>query len=127
MSPTFSLINKTKGRLPRLPFIVMKDTVLGKKYTLSLAIVSKKVVQKLNKEYRQKDKPTDILSFSLSQTEGEIFINPESAKIKAKEFKRTYTNYIAFLFIHGLYHLKGFDHGEEMEKLEKKTRARFEI
>ncbi len=124
---TFSITNKTKGKLPRLPFVDIKDSVLGKKYAVSLVIVGKKTIQKLNKQYREKNKPTDILSFSLSKTEGEIFINPDSARTKAKLFDRTYENYFALLFIHGLYHLKGLDHGEKMEILETKTRARFKI
>ena len=78
-----SIVNKTKGKLPRLPFKQMKDAVLGKKYNLSLVFVSKKTSQKLNKKHRGKNSPTDILSFSLEKTEGEIVINPDSAKTKA--------------------------------------------
>jgi rRNA maturation RNase YbeY len=124
---TFSIINKTKGRLPSLPFVQIKDTVLGKKYVLNLVFVGKKTSQKLNNTYRQINKPTDILSFSLSKKEGEIFINPDKARKKAKEFGRKYDNYLAFLFIHGLYHLKGLDHGEKMEKAEAKIRRVFNI
>ncbi len=124
---TFSITNKTKGRLPSLPFVQMKDKVLGKKYSLSLVFVGKMTSKKLNFKYRQINKPTDILSFSISAKEGEIFINPDKAKIKAKQFGRKYDNYLAFLFIHGLYHLKGLDHGDKMEKAEAKTRRVFNI
>ncbi len=124
---TFSIINKTKGKLPRLPFAQMKDSVLGKKYIVSLVFVGKTTSQKLNFQYRKINKPTDILSFSLSENEGEIFINPDKARAKAKEFGRKYDNYLAFLFIHGLYHLKGLDHGNAMEKAETKTRRVFNI
>ncbi|MFO0718790.1 MAG: rRNA maturation RNase YbeY [Candidatus Paceibacterota bacterium] len=124
---TFSIINKTKGKLPRLPFAQMKDAVLGKKYTVSLVFIGKTTAKKLNFQYRKINKPTDILSFSLSKNEGEIFINPNKARAKAKEFGRKYDNYLAFLFIHGLYHLKGLDHGEDMEKAEAKTRRVFNI
>ncbi len=122
-----SIVNKTKGKLPRLPFKQMKDAVLGKKYNLSLVFVSKKTSQKLNKKHRGKNSPTDILSFSLEKTEGEIVINPDSAKTKAVAHDRTYQNYIGFLFIHGLCHLKGFDHGDDMEKAEVKIRKTFKI
>ena len=105
----------------------MKDKVLGKKYSLSLVFVGKMTSKKLNFKYRQINKPTDILSFSISAKEGEIFINPDKAKIKAKQFGRKYDNYLAFLFIHGLYHLKGLDHGDKMEKAEAKTRRVFNI
>lgn len=127
MDVTFSLTNNTKGKLPRLPFVDMKNAVLGKKYTLSLVIVGTKAIKTLNSTYRGKHTPTDILSFSLSEKEGEIFINPDRARIKAKQFGRTYENYLAFIFIHGLYHLKGHDHGAKMEKLEMRTRAQFKI
>lgn len=125
---TFSITNTTKGTLPKgVPFEQMKDAVLGKKYVLSLAIVGKTRAQKLNKQYRNKNYATDILSFSLSDEEGEIVINPDRARAKAKEFGRTYQNYLAFVFIHGLYHLKGHDHSDEMEAAEAKTRKKFGI
>jgi hypothetical protein len=42
MSETFSIINKTKGKLPRLPFVAMKNAALGKNYELELVFVEKK-------------------------------------------------------------------------------------
>lgn len=122
-----SIVNKTKGKLPRLPFEQMKDFVLGKKYNLSLVFISKKTSQKLNLMYRGKNSPTDILSFPLEKKGGEIVINPDSAKAKAVAHDRTYQNYIGFLFIHGLCHLKGFDHGNAMDKAEVKIRKVFKI
>jgi probable rRNA maturation factor len=63
---------------------------------------------------------------------GEIFINPEKARSNAKEFDRSFENYLKFLFVHGLMHLKGHDHeddmhAEEMEKEEEKIRKAFKI
>jgi rRNA maturation RNase YbeY len=58
---------------------------------------------------------------------GEIYIYPAKAKSKAREFDRTYENYLTFLFIHGLFHLKGFDHGSRMESEEARVRALFRI
>lgn len=109
----------TKGRLPRLPFAVMKDKVLGKNYTLSVAFVPKPESKKLNKIYRDKDYPTDILAFPLNKKEGEIVLNLDIAKKKAKEFGKTEQYYLNFLFIHGLLHLKGMDHGSTMERKEQ--------
>jgi ssRNA-specific RNase YbeY (16S rRNA maturation enzyme) len=43
------------------------------------------------------------------------------------EFDRTYENFLVFLFIHGLVHLKGYDHGDKMEKVEIKFRKKFNI
>ncbi len=123
----FSITNKTKARLPSLAFAQMKDAVLGKDYELSLVIVGKKKIQELNKQYRNKDEPTDILSFPLSPDLGEIYINPDMTKIEAKKFNRNYDNFIGFLFIHGLTHLKGMDHGSTMESIEAHFRKQFGI
>ena len=124
---TFNLTNTTKAKLPRLAFADMKDAILGKNYELSLIIVNKKEIQRLNKEYRDINKPTDILSFPLSEDFGEIYINPEMTKIEAKKFDRNYENFFGFLFIHGLVHLKGFDHGSTMESIEARFRKQFGI
>lgn len=124
---TFNITNTTKAKLPSLAFADMKDAILGKKYELSVLIVNKSIIQKLNKEFREIDKPTDILSFPLSEDFGEIYINPDMTKIEAKKFGREYENFFAFLFIHGLVHLKGFDHGSTMESIEARFRKKFGV
>ncbi len=124
---TFNITNTTKAKLPRLAFADMKDSILGKNYELSLIIVNKKEIQKLNWEYRDINEPTDILSFPLSEDFGEIYINPEMTKLEAKKFDRNYENFFGFLFIHGLVHLKGFDHGSTMESIEARFRKQFGI
>lgn len=127
MEKNFSVTNKTKGRLPSLPFVLFKNKVLSKKYDLSLVFVGEKTIHNLNKEYRKINKPTDILSFSLSKNSGEIFICEKIAKKKAKEFEMIYADFLPFLFIHGLVHLKGYDHGNNMEIEEIKYRKYFKI
>ena len=123
----FSIVNKTKGKLPRLPFAQMKDAALGADYELSLAFISDAESQELNKKWRGKDKIANVLSFPLSDAGGEIFISPANAKHECEEFGRTAENFIAFLFIHGLCHLKGMDHGDRMEKAEIALRKKFKI
>ena len=103
----------------------IKTEILGKAYELSFAFIDKEEMQKLNREYRGKDYPTDILSFPLSDTSGEILICREKADEKSKDFDMTKSEYLIFLIIHGLLHLKGFEHGKEMETLEKKYLAKF--
>jgi len=117
----------TKGKPPRLPFTEMKNEVLGKNYLLSVAFVGDKRSRTLNKQYRKKDKPANILSFALSDAEGEIVMNLAQCKRDAKKFNRTFDNFVAFLFIHGLFHLKGFEHGSRMEEREKSVRKHFGI
>jgi probable rRNA maturation factor len=123
----FSIINTTKGKLPRLPFVLYKNKILGKKYELSLTFIGEKKIQSLNRIYRNKNTPTDILSFSIEKDLGEIFICLKVAKKRSVEFQREYKNFISFLFIHSAVHLLGYDHGEPMEKIEKKYRKHFKI
>jgi probable rRNA maturation factor len=123
----FHITNTTKSKLPNFDFPKMKEAVLGKKYELSVIIIGKKEIQKLNKDYREINKPTDILSFPLSDDFGEIYINPEMTRIESKKFDRSYENFFAFIFIHGLVHLKGFDHGSTMESIEARFRKQFGI
>ena len=123
----FSIINETKGKLPSLPFVQMKNKILGKKYELNLVFIDDKKIHKLNKTYRKVDSPTDILSFPLEKDSGEILICEKLAKIKAKDFDRKYNNFLAFLFIHGCVHLLGYDHGNKMEVVETKFRKIFKI
>jgi len=122
-----TITNFTKGKLPRLPFAQIKDAVLGKKYELSLVFIGERRSKKLNSTYRQKPKSTNILSFTLDKKSGEIFITPQKARRESQSFDRSYDNFIAFLFIHGLCHLKGMDHGSTMEKAEEKIRAQFGV
>ncbi len=110
-----------------MPFELMKDAVLGKKYNLSLVFIGNTLSRRLNRSYRNKDYPTNILSFPLEKDEGEIFINLAVAEKQAPLFGRNLKNFVAFLFIHGLVHLKGFEHGSKMESEEKRYRKKFEI
>lgn len=122
---TFAVRNTTKGKLVRLPFERMKDTVLGKDYTLSLVFAGDTLTRKLNRIYRGKDKPANVLSFPLSPTSGEVFINPSRARKEASKFGETFPSFVGFLFIHGLLHLKGMAHGSKMESEERNIRKKF--
>ena len=105
----------------------MKNRILGKEYDLSWAFISPEEIRKLNLTYRNTDKPTDILSFPLSETEGELYICLEEARIEASKFDRPFENFLRFLFIHGLVHLKGHDHGSTMESIEAGFRKEFGV
>ena len=122
-----SIHNNTRGKAPSLPFVFMKEAVLGKQYELSLVFIGDTLSRRLNRERRGKDRATNILSFELSKTSGEIFIDLAIAKQQCKRFDRSYSNFVAFLFVHGLFHLKGMDHGSTMEKAEEKIRGKFGI
>ncbi len=123
-----SITNMTKGNpLKGLPFQLIKDKVLGKKYELSLVFCGPRKSRELNFKFRGKNKPTNVLSFPLSQNSGEIFIAPAVVKKEASKFGKTFNAFIAQLLIHGLFHLKGMEHGGTMEKAEAKIQKYFGI
>jgi probable rRNA maturation factor len=124
---SFTITNTTKEKLPDQPFKKMAERVLGQKYDFSLTIVGAEKIQQLNQSYRSKDSATDILSFPLNKNAGEIFLCLSEAKKEAPKFNRQFNNFVAFLFIHGLMHLKGFDHSSTMESNEKLFRQEFNI
>ncbi len=99
---------------------------------IDLTIVNDQAIKKLNKEYRGKNKPTDVLSFSYIEENnsfknggfpqedllGEIAISIDTAKKQAKEHHKTLNEELQFLFVHGLFHVFGYDHEEEEERKE---------
>lgn len=121
------IVNKTKNRLPTLPFSLIKDSVLGKNYDLSLVFVGDKKSHSLNKKYKDKDKPASVLSFPLSNKEGEVFINLTLVKKEASSTQKSYSGFIGLLFVHSLFHLKGFKHGSIMDRKELEVRKKFNI
>ena len=103
-----------------MPFLSIKEKILGKKYNLTIIFCTPKESQERNKKYRGKDNPTNILSFPLSDDEGEIYISLSSARPDAKKFDLTYIEFLHLLIIHGMLHLKGYEHSSTMEELENK-------
>ena len=122
----FSL-SSTVAKYPEHPYETIKDTILGKSYSLSLNFIGESRAQKLNIAYRKKDYIPNVLSFPLDEKTGEMFICPKVAKSQAKDFDLSVDGYIAYLFIHGCVHLKGHDHGDTMDRLEKKYVKQFRI
>lgn len=86
-------------------------------YEISLLITNDETIHLLNKEYRQKDKPTDVLSFPMEDDImlGDIVISLDTAKNQAQEREIGLDREIAFLFIHGMLHLLGYDHETSIE------------
>lgn len=96
----------------------IKNFVLGEKYDLSVVFGDPTLMRKLNKTYRSKNKIANVLSFTLTKSVGEIFINKKYEKQK---------EYATYLFIHSLLHLKGLDHGAKMDKEEEILIKKFNI
>ena len=95
---------------------------------IELIILNNNEIQELNKEHRNIDKATDVLSFPLefdmpNMPLGSIVISLDFVEEKAKEYGHTKEEEFSLLFIHGLLHLLGFDHevdsGEHREKEEE--------
>ncbi len=101
---------------------------------LELILTTDEEIQKLNKTHRQKDKPTDVLSFPLenmpSMPLGSIVISVDTAKKGADEFGHSIEDEIKLLFIHGLLHILGYDHetdNGEMREKEKEIIEKFNL
>jgi rRNA maturation RNase YbeY len=120
-----SVLRETTGEIPDIPWETIKNSVLGKKYDLSLVFPTTEHATKLHIEYEQKQGPANILSFPYEDDEGEIFMHLQTLRCEAVEFAHTYNEHLVFMFIHGCSHLKGYDHGEAMEVFEKKHRNKF--
>lgn len=92
---------------------------------LSVTFVDNEFIHKLNREYRNVDRPTDVISFAFLDGEddrnlilskkgpvslGDIYISIDKAKEQAKEYGHPLRRELSFLFVHGLLHLLGYDH-----------------
>jgi len=104
---------------------------------LSVTFVDNEAIQKINREYRGKDAPTDVISFSLEEMSedeieivgtdlprilGDIIISIPKAKEQAIEYGHTFERELGFLAVHGFLHLLGYDHmtkEQEQEMFEK--------
>lgn len=100
--------------------LAFKNAVLGQRFELSVATVSKTRMRALNKAHRNIDRPTDILSFPLSKQSGEIILCMAEVKTHARACSMSEKKYLPYLVIHGMVHLKGHDHGRIMDELEKR-------
>ncbi len=91
---------------------------------LSIALVSDAVIHELNRNYRKKDKPTDVLAFAMSEGEGgamggalgDVVLSIDTAKRQAKEHRHTLLEELTMLLAHGLLHLLGYDHRHDREE-----------
>ncbi len=119
-------VHKTiRKRHSSVSFANIANTILPKNYDLSLVLIGDTLGRKLNKEHKNRDYPTNVLSFPLEKLSGEIFINVRRAERDADKFGHSKAKHLAYLFIHGCLHLAGYDHGSIMDKLELKYLKKF--
>ncbi|MCI5051023.1 MAG: rRNA maturation RNase YbeY [Candidatus Pacebacteria bacterium] len=119
------IIRRTQGGIPNLPFVNVKEAILGKKYELSLVFPNLQESEELHKQWKNKPGPVNTLSFPYDESSGEIIITLTQARSEAKKYGRKYKEHLLFLFIHSCLHLKGFDHGDKMEQEEHKFMKKF--
>jgi probable rRNA maturation factor len=89
-----------------------------KKTTFGLTLVSNNQIQKLNLQFAGKNRPTDVLAFSLGENDilGDVIVSVDMAKRQAKEYNNTIFREICHLSIHGLLHLLGYDDATEKQR-----------
>jgi|SRR5690554_2093095 len=104
---------------------------------VSITFVTNEEIHKINREYRQKDAPTDVISFALEELGegeveivgddlprilGDIIISIDRTREQANEYGHSFERELGFLAVHGLLHLLGYDHMTEEEEKEMFTR-----
>ena len=101
---------------------------------LSIMLTNNEYIKRVNNDYRQRDKETDVLSFPMFEKNeideivknqnkfpikealGDIIISVEKVKEQAEEYNHSFERELAYMIVHGFYHLMGYDHIEENDK-----------
>lgn len=111
----------------KIDFDEIANAVVGKKYEnseVSVILTNDKEIQQINKQYRNIDKPTNVLSFELGDDIllGDIFISIDTVQREANLEKITVVEHTAHMLVHGVLHLLGYDHikDDEAEIMEEK-------
>lgn len=125
----FEIIDLVKYKKYGIVKKVLKRTLKMEKVNnafFSVVLVDEKKIQEINKEYRNIDKVTDVISFAFEDNDkrkyndirvlGEIYICIPRMKEQAKMYGHNETREIAFLAVHGLLHLLGYDHTKSKEE-----------
>jgi probable rRNA maturation factor len=127
--------NETKNALSGKVFIEILDVINDhfkkiypkeldkrKTYYITLTLVNDKFIKKINKKFRDKNEPTDIVSLSYLGKEfpgqdmiGEIFISVETAEKQAEKLNHELLTELKFLFVHGVLHILGYEHKSERD------------
>lgn len=120
----------TQTDLTHLAELLSRALRIKRSCNVSLSFVTPAKIQSLNKRYRGKDRPTDVLSFSAregalpeevqkaSTAWGDVIICPAYAKAEAKRRSLPLQEELARLVIHGVLHLAGHDHATEKDELQ---------
>jgi len=104
----------------------LKTEGYGEEAEVSVVFVDDAYIQGLNQQYRGIDAPTDVLSFAMQEGEpfpeegelilGDVVISLETARRQASEYGHSLAREVAYLAVHGVLHLLGYDHGGEDDR-----------
>ena len=90
---------------------------------VSIAFVSNQQIRELNNKYRDKDEATDVLSFPIDdEMLGDIIISTQRASEQAEDYGHSLKRELAYLTVHGMFHLFGYDHHGKEEKDEMRQK-----
>ena len=109
----------------------LTENLIDSKLYISITLTNPENIRKLNNEYRNIDKETDVLSFPMFEKNeiselngiqfeealGDIVISIERVKEQAVEYGHSFERELAYMVVHGFYHLMGEDHIEEADKI----------
>ena len=113
----------------------IQEKLEKKNLYVNIVLTNPENIRKINKEYRNIDKETDVLSFPMFEKEelekrkdlnedilGDIVISIERVNEQAKEYGHSFEREFAYMAVHGFYHLMGYDHMEENDKKEMRQK-----
>ena len=108
--------------------LTAKKLGLSEQSEVDISIVNNETIHQLNKQYRGIDRPTDVLSFALTEGDddfaaipehlGDIIISYQKIVEQAADYGHSFERELAFLTVHGFLHLNGYDHQTEEEERE---------
>lgn len=127
---SYEIIDEYGFSYPKVILKVIKKVLKKeniKNSVFSIILVDDKKIQQINKEYRNLDKVTDVISFALMDNDkkinsnvkvlGDIFISIPKMKSQASEYGHSETREFAFLIVHGMLHLLGYDHIKKEDEI----------
>lgn len=118
------ITNLTRRPTPRFAYTTIATTVLPG-WEVSLVFVGPTKARELNTQLRGKSYTPNVLSYALGKKSGEIFICLNEAAKQAPAHQMSGRDFVLYLFIHGLLHLKGWAHSATMERCERTLLAQF--
>lgn len=106
--------------------IILNMEKIKEDVEVSVSFVTEEEIKKLNAEYREKDRVTDVLSFptemifhvqGVPAILGDVVICSRRAKEQSKEYGHSFKRELMYLFVHSIFHLLGYDHIDDNDKL----------